>query len=144
MGKKLTTIQMLEGIATQKEARRDALVAELALIDRSLGTLRLSIQEVEEADIPSQPQEGTIQQVLTDFLFGVLSDEGPMHRKELLQRAQQHGIHIGGKDVTNQMSSYMSKDSRFSSDGRGHWNVSDHGRESQIARANVDYLPICG
>ena len=130
---KATTIQTLGAIIEQKEARREVLFYELDDLNASIETLCDAMCEVELADerIVTAPHQGTIQHQLLAFLFDVLS-EGPMHRRDMLARAQQDGIHVGGKDPINQMSSYMSKDDRFTADGKGTWSLSDKGRESLV------------
>ena len=126
---KVQTIQTLGAIMHLKEARRDVLISELEEIEASIEILHDSMREVELADerIVTAPQQGTIQRQLLSFLFHLLDCEGPMHRRDLLTRARQGGIHVGGKDPINQMSSYMSKDDRFVADGQGTWSLSDKG-----------------
>ena len=130
---KATTIQTLGAIIEQKEARREVLICELDDLNASIETLCDAMCEVEVADerIVTAPHQGTMQHQLLSFLFDALA-EGPLHRKDLLVRTQQSGIHVGGKDPLNQMSSYMSKDDRFTADGQGTWCLSEKGRESLV------------
>lgn len=124
---KATTIQTLRVIVDDKVTEREVLVQRVDDLDSSIESLLDSIQAVEMADdrIVTAPQTGTVQEVLLSFLLDVLQTEGPQHRQVLLDRAQAQGIHIGGRDRLNQMSSYLSKDARFNSDGQGHWRLTD-------------------
>ena len=111
------TIKVLSRILQQRENDMDALQA-------AIEGLRIAIAEVERAtdDAVTTPQKGTYKQELTDAMYGILCEHGPLHRNTILEKVKELGLHVGGGVST--VGSYLSVDDRFKSAGKGTWMVS--------------------
>ena len=118
--KRAETIKVLTAILQKKEK-------EIQALEGSINALRIAIREVEIAEdvAVTTSQRGTFRQELTDAMYGILNEHGPLHRNVILEKLQELGIHIGGG--INTVGSYLSVDNRFKSVGKGLWdNVTLH------------------
>ena len=133
-----STLNTLRGIAEKYQARMKELDDEKAGLQRRVDEIQsvMGYVETERDDFVAVPQEGTFKESLTDFLHRTLTTYGPLHRTELLQRALNADIYIGGEDKLNNMTSYLSKNKKlFVSDGQGTWGVI----ESEQPEETVDH-----
>ena len=89
-------------------------------IDEDLQSVRNVIRLVSESD-EGNKAASTFSHNLTDALYSVLKEEGPLHRNELVVRVKKKGVHIGGESPANNLGTYLSRDSRFKNVGRGIW-----------------------
>ena len=112
--KRAETIKVLTAILQRKEK-------EIQALEGSINALRIAIREVELVDdiAVTTSQRGTFRQELTDAMYGILDEHGPLHRNVILEKLQELGIHIGGG--INTVGSYLSVDDRFKSVGKGLW-----------------------
>ena len=55
----------------------------------------------------------------------ILSAESPLHRKIILERLFDRGVHIGGKTPLRTLAAHLSGDDRFQAVGDGNWAISD-------------------
>ncbi len=124
--RRLSTTNTLHGIVEKYQSRIQELDDEKAELQGRIDKIRFVIGYVEDEpdEFVSVPQSGTFSEELTNYMYRTLVAHGPLHRSELLRRAQNAGIHIGGEDKLNNMTSYLSRNKKlFTSDGRGNWNV---------------------
>lgn len=63
--------------------------------------------------------------VLSDSLAEILRDGKPMHRMEILARLQAMYIHLSPTNPIGHMIAGLSRDDRFTSDGRGNWRMAE-------------------
>ena len=112
--KRAEAIKVLTSILQRKERDMQALAD-------SINALRIAIHEVEIAEdvVITTPQRGTFRQELTDAIYSILDEHGPLHRKIILGKLEERGIHVGGG--VNTVGSYLSVDDRFKSVGKGLW-----------------------
>ena len=136
--KKKTTQKTLAQAINIHKTERESLIEKKASIDARINqldieihALTLSIDVVERLpdNFVSTPQGGTLTEQIVGLALQTLSERGPLHRRELLEIALQSGIVIGseGKDQLNTFMSYLSRDERFKSMGRGVWCLTDVG-----------------
>lgn len=59
-----------------------------------------------------------------DVIAEILRVESPLHRREIYERLEEKGVHIGGQTPLNTVSTYLSVDGRFKNVGRGIWCLS--------------------
>ena len=107
--------------------QKSKLDMRLSKLDSEIESLTHSMKIVENApnNFVSTPQSGTLTEQVTNLMEQVLNERGPLHRKELLKIALESGIVFGSdeKDQLNTFTSYLSRDDRFESDGRGVWRL---------------------
>lgn len=129
-----TVLKTLDEIVSKSKAERKGLLEQRAALDlkikeldREIDSLSHSMKIVESArdNFVSAPQAGTLTEQVINLMERVLSESGPLHRKELLKIALESGIVFGSdeKDQLNTFTSYLSRDDRFKSDGRGVWRL---------------------
>ena len=114
--KREDTIKVLDRILQQREKDMEAL-------QTAIDGLRIAIAEVERAtdDAVTTPQKGTYKQELTDTLYVILFEYGPLHRNAILEKVRERGLHVGGGIST--VGSYLSVDDRFKNVGKGMWRL---------------------
>ena len=128
------TVKTLGELVSRCKTEQKDLIEQKAKLDMRLGKLDSEIESlthsmkiVENApdNFVSTPQSGTLTEQVTNLIEQVLSESGPLHRKELLKIALESGIVFGSdeKDQLNTFMSYLSRDDRFKSDGRGVWRL---------------------
>ena len=112
--KRQETIRVLTRILQQKES-------EMVSLQASIDGLRIAIHEVECVydDAITTPQQGTFKQTITNAMYDILREHGPLHRNTILGKIQERGLHIGGGVST--VGSYLSTDERFKNVGKGKW-----------------------
>ena len=129
-----TVLKTLDELVSKNRAKQKRLLEQRAKLDlkineldKEIDSLSHSMQIVESAsdNFVSTPQSGTLTEQVTNLIEQVLSESGPLHRKELLKMALESGIVFGSeeKDQLNTFGSYLSRDDRFKSDGRGVWRL---------------------
>lgn len=63
---------------------------------------------------------------IKDKVLAVLQEEGnPLHYKVILQKLQEKGIEVHGKDPRNTLLAHLSQDPRIKSLGRGFWGLAE-------------------
>ena len=114
--KREETLKVLDRILQQRKKDMEAL-------QTAIDGLRIAIAEVERAtdDAVTTPQKGTYKQELTDTLYGILFEYGPLHRNAILEKVKERGLHVGGGIST--VGSYLSVDDRFKNVGKGVWTL---------------------
>ena len=93
------------------------------MLQIAIDGLRIAIAEVERAtdDAVTTPQKGTYKQELTDTMYAIVSEYGPLHRNGILAKVKERGLHVGGGVST--VGSYLSVDDRFKNVGKGMWTL---------------------
>lgn len=87
------------------------------------------VLEIYERDIDdgssvrATPRPPTQQEVLTNAMFEVLSEEQPLHRKEILTRVKAKRVVITAKDALRSITYHLSQDQKFESVGDGAWQL---------------------
>lgn len=116
--KRVETVKVLTRILEQKER-------DLETLQQAIEGLRIAIQEVERAELNmvTTPQKGTYREEITNAMHDILKISGPLHRKVILDRLIDRGIHVGGGIHT--VGSYLSVDDQFKNIGRGTWALTD-------------------
>ena len=128
--KREDTLKVLDRILQQREKDMEAL-------QTAIDGLRIAIAEVERAtdDAVTTPQKGTYKQELTDAMYAILFEYGPLHRNAILEKVRERGLHVGGGIST--VGSYLSVDDRFKNAGKGVWTLV----EEPIAVDNIPDIP---
>lgn len=102
----------------RQRAAIDARLAELETVLRVLPTLGgaqhtlIVVEAVEARDTPSTTAT-TIKDRITERVQALLSDGKPRHTRELVPYLRSEGVDLKGKDPVLQVSSVLSRDSRF-------------------------------
>ena len=158
--------EVLRKALAEREDRRRELEVEKENLDKEIRGLKsdldhlVSLHSDNEAQEPPQPMEspnpavasrddsdfwdvrhaeGSLSQEITDAILQILLEERPMHtmhRKKILEKVEAKGILLGGTDRIRTLSSYLSNDRRFVTDGqkgRGTWTLAGEPPESLIA-----------
>ncbi len=116
------TLKGLRAKLKQLEARKREL-------DQQVEAIHVTIRVFEQTDsVEDTPDRSTYASVLTNAMYEILDEDGPMHRSELLRRVQERGIYVGGTNPVNALGSYLSKDARFTNVARGEWNTVENVR----------------
>ena len=129
--------------ATRKELKmlKDSYTRKLAAIEELLDEKPAS----SDAGTSPIPRGGRIK-AMADAAFTVLTDaDGPMRRESILAQIEAAGVPVRGDTLEKKLrlvSSALSKDTRFSSMGRGTglWNV-DRGHAHRVDTLNVQPTP---
>ena len=109
--------------------REDRLNQQITDAQRRVESIREVIAMYEEEQAANAksatPRNGTFGAQLNDAIEAILREESPLHRKVVLERVIARGIHVGGKNPMNKMSTYLSQSDRFKPDGRksGVWTL---------------------
>ena len=122
MRQKASRQGMEKGVATivsHLEQRVADLRQELAGVESDLLQAR-SFRDVlgrvdESVFVVVRRRGGTHETDVTEAILVALSEEQPLHRKELMCRVEAAGIHIGGKKPLDTFASYLTNDPRFCS-----------------------------
>ena len=72
-------------------------------------------------DMPDPPAATSGGNSLNDAIFAVLSEESPLHRRDIHDRIVKMGVRVRGQDPVNNVTAHMSHDPRFHSVGGGMW-----------------------
>ena len=72
-------------------------------------------------DAPDPPAATSGGNSLNDAIFAVLSEESPLHRRDIYDRIVKMGVRVRGQDPVNNVTAHMSHDPRFHSIGGGMW-----------------------
>ena len=97
--------------------------------EREIVQASLSIYERDaaaEGDARSAPKPPTQAKILTDAMYEVLSEDHPLHRKEILNGVRGKGVVITAKDALRSITLHLSQDQRFESVGNGEWQLVGH------------------
>ena len=138
--KRMETIKVLTKIMQEKEK-------ELFALQESIKVLRGAIREVELAndDTVTTPHNGTAKQEITDAIYDILLQHGPLHRDVILEKVRAMGIHVSG---INTLASYLSGDDRFKNIAKGTWALKEELRETDSsntegrqAAINLGFVP---
>ena len=120
------TVESLKAVASYLEQQAEELRQELDAVESDLLNLRSAIGTVDRTDdsvFQRRGRPGTVDAEVTDAIRAVLMEEQPMHRKELMRRVEEGGVHIGGKKPLDTFAAYLTKDPRFASVGAGNWGL---------------------
>jgi hypothetical protein len=67
---------------------------------------------------------------IKDKAFGILEREGkPLHYQVILEKLQEEGVTVQGRNPLNTLRAHLSQDSRFKNMGRGIWGLGIHHKE---------------
>ena len=84
--------------------------------------------------VPSSSSES-----LRDVIHEILSDEHPLHRREVHARLAERGVRVAGQDPVNNVGAHLSLDDRFMSLGGGLWDlVEQPDGSSRIESSNFE------
>ena len=106
-------------------------------IDKQVENLHGAIRVFEQNGDAEHGDKSPFAQEVGGAMFDILTDERPLHRKVILTRVRQRGIHLGGQNPVNTIGSYLSIDDRFKNVGRGIWTL----KEEPIAVDNIPDVP---
>ena len=107
--------------------RKRLLLEQKKAIEKILDALTVVIDAMlnDTSDDTSAPRRHGRRNDLTDAIHRILSADGPLHRKVILERVEQAGFHIGGANPLTSLGAYLSTDARFASVSRGCWGLTD-------------------
>ena len=134
-------LEDIRELYAEDEARLAGLTQQKAEIDAKISRLQETMRATElvRERVEQKPERiartGTITEQVTNLVERILSLEGPVHRKELLARVKEQGIHFASeeKKQLNTFASYLTTDKRFESVGRGVWQLVDSDDEDTDA-----------
>ena len=134
---------MLENLRQMRsgcDSRLKELDRERASVALEARDIDLMIERVEclPDDPTILPKSGTITEQVTRHVFQILTDCGPLHRKELFRRVREAGVYFESENQLNAFGAYLTKDPRFTSDGRGTWRLANAEDQPDGVEANED------
>ena len=117
----------------RQEARR--IEADKRDLDRQLEAIHIVIRRYEAPQNVGAGSASTVE--IRDAIYGILSDEHPLHRRVILERLIERGVHIGGVTPINSLSAHLSTDDRFSSveETKGTWTLTEFHSVSPVQPA---------
>lgn len=71
---------------------------------------------------------------LGDAIYQILRAERPLHRQEVHRRLEEMGMRIPGQSPINNVGAHLSLDPRFTSVGRGVWDLADPPQDDEPSR----------
>ena len=152
--------EILRNALSERETKRKDLAKEIADLDSQIENLKRGINyyvrthSEAETQLPMESHvsveasrgdsdfwdvrhaEGSFSKQISDAILHILLEERPMHRKKILEKVEAKGVLLGGTDRIRTLSSYLSNDRRFVTDGqegRGIWTLAGEPPESLIA-----------
>ena len=98
--------------------------AEIAYLENIVGE--------PSSDAVQLPTEGTYTAELTSAIYEMLIEGRPLHRKTILDRVVEAGIHVSGQDKLRTLSAHLSHDQRFVPATRGEWTLAHPPAQEQL------------
>ena len=136
MRQKTTVLESIQELYAEDKARLARLTEQRSEIDAKISGLQETMRATDlfrervEAEAEPVSRDGTITAQVVGVVERILRLEGPTHRKELLERVKEAGIHFASdeKKQLNTFASYLTGDERFRpvSAGSGVWELVDH------------------
>ena len=120
-----------------RQSTIDDIAAELVRLREQKEELDVKVASLEGtlvhfASLPIEEVHKTDGRKVKDTLHKRLTEEGqPMHRTILYEFLKSEGIFVGGDNPVNNMTSHMSHDIRFESEGEGNWGLAEWRRSKQ-------------
>lgn len=90
---------------------RKGLLTALAIFER----------DADAGSLTTEPKEPTYSEELVEAIREILSDEQPLHRREILNRAKARGIAFTAKNQIRTVGYYLSREPDFKNVARGTW-----------------------
>ena len=113
-------------IADLKAALRDIDEKERLLDEqRRAISMTLSYFEGSGADLPQPVGSEGSSANLRDAIHEILSEDRPLHRRDIHDRLVERGVRIAGRDPVNNVDAHLSLDERFESLGDGQWTLAE-------------------
>jgi hypothetical protein len=116
------TIQDLrQELAALKESQR--LISEqVELLER---TINLLDSRRNANTSGTRPRKSTYANQLTDAMLEILTEERPLHRRDILHRLEGKGIYVGGSNKQGAIGSYLSISPLFKNVAKGTWTLTN-------------------
>ena len=117
---------LVETISARHEERISELRCEISALETEMDSIRSFkrlVDSMDDDEFAPTTNRDTYRRELTMAIQAILSEDGPLHRMDILHRVQDRGVYVGGKKPIDNLATYLSIDPRFQSVGRGYWSL---------------------
>ena len=129
--------QLYESTTRDLRVQVKKLETEKRELDKQLENLHGALLLFEQKGDTGRRNKGTVGQELGGAIFSILTFDRPLHRKDILTRVQERGLHVGGDNPVNAVGAYLSVDDRFKNVGQGVWTLREEEAGAVNGRSDV-------
>ena len=112
------TLQDLLALREGWESQKSEAEQAIRSLDQAIRLLR-----PESGVAEYKPPRQSFSALITDAIESMLTEERPLHRKDILHRLEQNFSYIGGSDPLTTLGAMLSRDRRFKNAKRGYWTL---------------------
>jgi len=128
---------MVQGImekSQELDIEQDRIVEERKGL---LTVLSIFERDADGDSLTPAPKEPTYGEELVEAMREILSEEQPLHRKEILNRAKARGIVFTAKNELRTVGYYLSREHHFKNVSRGTWALVGYGESDAPSTAKM-------